>query len=179
MKEFVQYSSSTGLSTRHWGPKGWYFLFSCIMSYPIKIDKGNPEHRIIRKHFKNMLLSLSYTMPCIFCRNSYRQFVKELPINPFLKGRIRLMAWLYLIRDKVNKKLIKQENECYDKEFALLTEKLQNGEISSREFNNIIELKKQEIFITKPSPSFKSVLDMYESIRADCLPSSKTCSIKK
>ena len=40
--DYTKYHSTSGLSTKSWGPNGWYFLFSCIMGgYPIKIDKKN------------------------------------------------------------------------------------------------------------------------------------------
>lgn len=173
------YNSSAGLSTKHWGPKGWYFLFSCIMGgYPVRLNKRNDEHLRIKRHFKSMFVSLGYTMPCSFCRNSYRDFMKELPIEPFLKGRIPLMTWLYTIKDKVNNKLIQQERECYQREFKELIQDYADKKITRGELTDTLRIRKAEIFITKPSPSFKSVLDTYESIRADCSSKAKTCAIK-
>ena len=63
-----------------------------------------------------MLLSLGYTMPCIYCRESFKKFCKELPIESSLSGRIELMRWLYDLRNKVNEKLIAQEKKCYNDE---------------------------------------------------------------
>ena len=109
-KEYTSYLSTSGLATKSWGPSGWMFLFSCVMGgYPPVIDNKNPEHLKTKKHFKNMFESLGYTMPCIFCRDSFKVFYKELPIDNFLSNRIDLMKWLYLIRNKVNEKLIQQE----------------------------------------------------------------------
>jgi hypothetical protein len=180
MKDYSEYSSTAGLSTKHWGPKGWYFLFSCIMGgYPVKFDRHDKEHRRTRKAFRHMFRSLAYTMPCSFCRNSYREFIKELPIGPFLKGRIHLMAWLYFIRDKVNKKLIQQEKECYKREFDRLLKLYNREEITKSEFAEKLRIKKEEIFITVPSPPFRDVLNTYEAIRATCSPKAKTCSVRK
>jgi hypothetical protein len=173
------YSSNSGLSTKHWGPSGWYFLFSCIMgAYPISIDRANPEHKQIRKHFYEMLSGLMYTMPCSFCRNSYRDFFLELPIKPFLTGRIQLMYWLYQIRDKVNKKLINQELECYGNKKRELCNLLSTNKISKIQFLQDLKKYKSEILITKKSPPFKEVLQKFENLRAKCLPSAKTCSLK-
>ena len=185
-EDYSKYNSTAGLSTRSWGPGGWSFLFSCIMGgYPPVINKNNNEHKRIKKHFKQMFNNLGYTMPCIFCRESFKQFYKEIDIEPFLTDRINLMKWLYLIRDKVNTKLISQEEKCYNDEKKRL-KKLYH---SKKESDNIRESKKEyykllkdfkvETFITKPSPPFEEVLDKYESLRAVCSKRAKTCSLPK
>jgi len=184
MKDFSKYNSTSGLSTKSWGPSGWYFLFSCIMGgYPVKLDNNNKEHRIIRRHFKNMLLSLGYTMPCIFCRQSFQEFCKEIPIDNFLSGRIDLMKWLYEIRNKVNQKLIAQEQKCYNDEKKRL-KKLYHSKPSSklsdeskRIYYKNLQTFRQKTFVTTPSPSFEEVLDKYESIRAVCSKRAKTCAL--
>jgi len=176
---YENYFSTSGLSTKHWGPPGWYFLFSCIMgAYPVKITNST-EHKQIKKHFKQLFSNMSYIMPCVFCRNSYKLFYKELPIEPFLKGRIELMFWLYLIRDKVNQKLIKQEKKCYNEEKKKLKDKYKKGLLNKNQYYKKVYNFKKDICITSPSPPFKQVLDKYESIRAKCYVSAKKCSLKK
>lgn len=176
----TKYHSSSGLATKAWGPSGWYFLFSCIMgAYPVKIEKNNKEHRKIRKHFKDMFASLEYTMPCVFCRRSYKSFCRELPINQFLNGRISLMKWLYLIRDKVNNKLIKQERKCYKDEKKRLKTEYRKGHINKYEYYVLLDKFKSVTLITFPSPPFEEVLQKYESIRAVCSDKAKTCSLPK
>lgn len=175
--DYSKYHKTAGLSTKHWGPSGWYFLFACIMgAYPIKLDKSNREHIEIRRHFKNMIGSLRYTMPCIFCRNSFRGFYKELPIENFLCGRIELMLWLYLIRDRVNQKLILQETEAFEKERSRLNKLRLKGKLGDSEYKNQLTKFRKKICITKPSPPFREILDKYESIRANCSKRTKTCS---
>lgn len=174
--DYSKYHKNSGLSTKHWGPSGWYFMFSCIMgAYPIKIENNNPEHLEIKKNFKNMISSLRYTMPCIFCRNSFSGFYKELPIENFLCGRIQLMLWLYLIRDRVNQKLILQESDRFESEKKTIDKRLQLGKISKTEYKNEIKKLRKRICITKPSPAFKEILDKFESIRAKCSKRLKTC----
>jgi hypothetical protein len=152
-----KYSSTYGISTKFWGPAAWRFLFSSVMGgYPPILDKRKKEHKKIEKEYISMFRSLRYTLACGFCRTSYTQFIKELPITDFTGSRIEMMYWLYLVRDRVNKKLINQEIEEYKK----AVDKLKNPTKS--------ELKrlKREILITEPSPSFKSVLNFYESHRS-------------
>ncbi len=106
-KEFL---NDSGMNTKEWGPGLWKFLFISILGrYPKKIDEKKREHQIIKKSFKDLLINLEHILPCVFCRDSYKIFITELKIEPFLIGKIELMYWLYLIKDKVNKKLIDQE----------------------------------------------------------------------
>lgn len=175
-----KYSSTAGLSTKHWGPNGWGFLFSCIMGgYPPVIDTKNKEHIDIKKNFKNMFKSLMYTMPCSFCTKSFRQFYKEIPIDTFMSSRLDMMYWLYLIRDLVNKKLIFQELECYDNEKKKLQKMYNQNKISKTKYKSLLQEKKEELLITQPSPPFKDVLDKYENLRAKCYKKAKKCIIKK
>ena len=172
--------SNSGLATKKWGPSGWYFLFSCIMgAYPSQLDIRNKEHRKIKKHFKNMFENLGYTMPCVFCRESFKQFYKELPIENFMSGRIQLMKWLYLIKDKVNKKLIKQEKECFNREKRKLKRQYDLNKITKQEYQKLLDKIKKENTFTKKSPPFIDILLQYESIRASCSKKSKTCSLPK
>ena len=39
-------NENNGMMTKVWGPAGWVFLHSCVMGYPVKIDKSNKEHRL-------------------------------------------------------------------------------------------------------------------------------------
>lgn len=168
--------SNSGLSTKKWGPSGWNFLYSCIMGgYPIKIDENNKEHVNIKNHFINMFENLGYVMPCIFCRESFKDFYKKIPIQPYLIGRLELMYWLYLINDNVNQKLIKQERKCYKKEKKKLLKQLDNNEINQEYFNNCIKELKISIFITQHTPPFVDVLYKYEHTRAVCSKKSKRC----
>lgn len=181
--KYTKYTSTAGLATKSWGPSGWMFLFACIMGgYPVKIDPGNKDHIRIRKHFQNMFTGLAFTMPCIFCRESYKTFIKQLPIEPFLTGRIKLMHWLYQIRDRVNQKLIRQEMECYNNEKKRLKRVFHSQPdtpTARRSYYKQLQEFKKRTMITQPSPPFESVLDRFESIRAVCSNRAKTCALKQ
>ena len=155
--------SSNGLKTIFWGRPAWDFLFSSIAGgYPIRIDPSNKDHTKIMKSFKSMLTSLQYTLPCKWCRESHKKHMKVLPIEQFMGSRKRLMEWLYLIHDMVNKKLIDQQRECYTRHKATLIKK----HLPKDQLNAKLRTLKSKILITKPSPPFESVLRRYEHQRA-------------
>jgi len=162
-----KYGSTKGINSLYWGPKSWDVLFTSVMgAYPFEINKKSKEHQMIKKSFKNTLLALEYTMPCIYCRKSFKIFIKELPIKKYLDSRLSLMYWLYQIKEKVNKKLREQEQICFQRELKETKHK-----ITKKEYNEL----HQTIFYTKPSPSFEEVLDKYELLRSSCDKVALTC----
>jgi len=176
---YSKYCGNGGMSSKHFGPALWNYLFISILGrYPTKIDKNNKEHMEIAKSYYQTIINLVHTLPCIFCRNSFKQFLTELPINSYLRGRIELVYWLYLMKDKVNKKLIKQEQALYDTEKAKLKQLHDDKKINLTTYNKRLEKAKKKIFVTIPSPPFKKVLDRYEQYRAKCVAQTQKCSLK-
>lgn len=165
--------SANGIKTAFWGPHAWAFLFSSIAgSYPVRYDPSNKTHVKILKSFQSMFASLEYTLPCIYCRESYGKFIKELPMTNFISSRKEMMKWLYLIHDKVNAKLMKQEKECYESDKLILM----NRKMSANKLKVLLKNLKSEIMITKPSPPFERVIAIYERNRAGCNKKSKKCA---
>ena len=178
--DYTVYSGTSGMSTKHWGPAAWSFLFTSIMGrYPMKIDMTNAEHIVIRNAYKCMLTGLSIVMPCVFCRDSFKIFLSELPIEDYLIGRIELMYWLYLMKDKVNKKLLGQENQCYNDEKKRLKALFYTKQITEKEYYTQTSKFKHDTFQTVPTIPFKDVLDKYEALRAVCSTKAKTCALPK
>ena len=176
--DYKKYYSISGANTKKWGPAGWDFLFTSIIGrYPIKVI--SKEDITIKQAFKSMLTNLSIVMPCIFCRNSFKGFLEELPIEEYLVGRIELMYWLYLIKDKVNQKLICQENKCYNDEKSRLKNMYYKKEITDEDYYKKVLKFKQENFETIQSPPFKEILDKYEAQRAVCDKKAKKCRLPK
>ena len=177
--DYTKYNSNSGMSTKIWGVAAWKFLFTCIMGrYPVKINKNNKEHVIILNEFKHLLKSgLKTILPCVYCRNSFKDFITEIPIEPFLIGRIELMYWLYLMKDLVNIKLINQEKICYNDEKKRLKDLFYNKIITEEQYYTQIKQFKTHNFPTIPSPPFEQVLDQYEKNRAECSPKSLTCAL--
>jgi hypothetical protein len=93
---------NNGMMTKVWGPPGWLFLHSITFGFPHKIDADN-IHRV--HEYAKFFNSVGNVLPCKYCRESYNEYIKELPIEGFLDSRNSLVTWLYLIHNRVNKKL--------------------------------------------------------------------------
>ena len=50
-------------------------------------------------------MSIGNILPCKYCRESYKEFVKKVPIDNYLNTRRDLCLWLYKIHNMVNRKL--------------------------------------------------------------------------
>ncbi len=167
-------SNLNGINPKLWGPHFWKTLFYVGMNYPVKLDAKNKCHISIRKHYKMFFCSLQFTLPCIFCLESYRRFWKEDDIDKFLNSRMDLLKWLYLLKDKVNKKLIFQEKSKFNSEKKDLMDKYKDKYGSAKswkkavvlDFNTKLGRLERRILKTKPSPPFKTILEELDSIRA-------------
>lgn len=168
--------STNGMKTKFWGPHAWNFLFSAIAgSYPNKYDSNDKTHQKKAKGFIQLFNSLKETLPCVYCRISYAQFVKEIPMKDYMSSRNSMMYWLYLLHDKVNQKLITQEQECYLREVNTLKIQLNNKTITQTKYKQQLA-KLKLIKITKPSPPFQVVLNKFEQQRAGCSKKTQRCS---
>ena len=89
------------LKTKVWGPPTWFFLHSVSFTYP-----NNPTDQD-KKNYYDFFISISNILPCSICSNSYKKYIFENDTNlsNFLDSRKNLSYWLYLIHNKVNKKL--------------------------------------------------------------------------
>ena len=95
-----------GMMTRVWGPTGWAFGHAITFGYPYKIDLNCKDHVRRMKETKKFFTSMGSVLPCKYCRQSYLEFLKELPLtNEVLSSRRKLVKWFYDIHNKVNKKL--------------------------------------------------------------------------
>lgn len=90
------------MQTIKWGPSAWKLFRAISSEYPNKpIKEDEQRYCCFFEHVGNIL-------PCIYCRISHRQFIKELPMNDWLHSRYCVEYHLYLIHNKVNDKLRKQ-----------------------------------------------------------------------
>jgi hypothetical protein len=92
----------TGMQTRVWGPAGWLFLHCIAQNYPWEPTIEQ------KKYYLNFFKLVGNVLPCRYCRESYQQFIKESDTmlnNKIVESRKTLVAWLYLIHNKVNAKL--------------------------------------------------------------------------
>lgn len=87
------------MNTQFWGPDGWKLLHSIAQNYPV-----NPDVKT-QQLYVNFYESIKYVLPCIYCRNSYTEYIEQLPVRDFTKNRDSMTRWLYELHNKVNGKL--------------------------------------------------------------------------
>ena len=102
-----------------WGSQLWFSLHTISMNYP------NKPNYIQKQDYKNFFISLQYVIPCTVCRKNYQRHLKELPIEPALVSRNKLVYWLIDIHNMVNaeigkkimpyKNIIDKYEKIYDK----------------------------------------------------------------
>ena len=87
------------MNVNNWGPPGWLFLHCITFNYP-EIPSESDKLR-----YKNFFENISDILPCKYCRDSYKIFIKYHPIDCFLDSRVGVCYWLFRIHNLVNKKL--------------------------------------------------------------------------
>ena len=98
------------MQTSSWGPVGWEYLHTVSFNYPIdpeEYDRLNEQPiGSTRQKYKDFFIQVGETLPCKYCRTSYREFIKDNPIR--LDSRDEITKWLYEIHDMVNQKIGKK-----------------------------------------------------------------------
>ena len=56
------YVSSDGFLTSVWGPMLWSYLHTMSFNYPNEPTAEN------KKHYRDFIINLQYTLPCKYCR---------------------------------------------------------------------------------------------------------------
>ncbi len=88
--------------TKIWGPPMWFSAKCIAFGYPV-----NPTNEQ-KEQYKTYYKFWGYTLPCIYCRQSYQFFITDgdtkLDDNIF-QNRESLTKWIYRIHNRVNKKL--------------------------------------------------------------------------
>jgi len=156
------------MNTRFWGPGAWEFLHTITFNYPELIDEKDEDHIERRKYTKRLFLDLQYTLPCKYCRQSFKEFLKQEPLEPNLKSRADLTMWLYRVHNLVNDKLRKQELEAVEKKFDELQSAIDAGEISAAKAYKELQSFAMKTMITEEDPTFADVCIKYEDQRASC-----------
>ena len=129
------------MNTTFWGPSGWQFLHTLTFIYP---ESPTFSDKVKMHEF---MYSLSFILPCKYCRLSFTKYIKSLPIDGYLDSRKLIVEWLYKIHNKINKKLRIQgfckhsnpELSNVIKHYESITEniyKMLNGDEKSNEKSN-------------------------------------------
>lgn len=82
-----------------WGPPTWFFLHSMTLALPLEVP---PEKQA---QIKTLMETLPDLIPCPSCGVHLKQHMKELPIEPNLGSRDKMVNWMLGIHNKVNKLL--------------------------------------------------------------------------
>ena len=87
--------------TRCFGSAAWFTMEIFAMGYPL----SNPTKKQ-KSDYKRFYKSFGDTLPCNLCRDSFKKFVKEIPLDDkALSGRKKLVFWVFKMHNRVNKKL--------------------------------------------------------------------------
>lgn len=82
-----------------WGPFFWHTMHIVALGYPLKPTYGH------KKAAKEFYESLAFLIPCPICRQHYTDFMKQMPITPFLDSRNDLFRWTNVLHNNVNETL--------------------------------------------------------------------------
>jgi hypothetical protein len=106
------------LNPQVWGPHGWFFIDSIILSLPNKLSY---EQKNI---YKNFFTSLQYILPCEGCREHYKQNLIKYPLTDvILSKKENMIKWILNVHNNVRrdaKKIpisINQYFEYYNKQY--------------------------------------------------------------
>jgi len=108
--------AANGMMTNVFGPPGWVFLHCVTFGYPMDPKKFDVDNNLpsgtTEERYRQFFEQIGYVFPCRYCRESYQEFIKEIPIQT--ESRAALTKWLYDIHERVNKKLGKNGGVTYE-----------------------------------------------------------------
>ena len=111
------YKSGDGMLTNVWGPSMWHFLHTMSFNYPVDPTKED------KKHYRDFILNLQYTLPCKYCRINLVKNLKELPpSDTVISSRENFSKYVYDLHNLINKMLKKN----IDIPFCEIREKYEN-----------------------------------------------------
>lgn len=85
-----------------WGSSAWVFLEALAFNYPE--HPTSADKRRYKQYFAELTPDI---LPCKYCRESTKEYVKMMPIEPYLDSRQGVTLWLYKLHNLVNQKLDK------------------------------------------------------------------------
>ena len=95
-----------------WGPHAWFFLHSVTLVYP---DNPSEQDKI---NFFDFFKTLGNVLPCMVCRENYKNHFMKIPLRKQLGNKKDLQKWLVTIHNEVNK-IHKKKKFTYD-DFVIL-----------------------------------------------------------
>ena len=89
--------SAAKYNPKLWGNCGWKFLHYIALGYSNKPTQEDKEH------YKIFMLNLGYVLPCIECRENFKNHIKNFPIEDYLNNSNKLFEWVIKIQNEVNR----------------------------------------------------------------------------
>lgn len=103
------YQSNDGMLTSVWGPSAWHFLHTMSFNYPVNPSKHE------KKHYRNFVLSLKWTLPCGKCRKNLLKNFEKLPLEmKHMQSRTTFSKYIYDLHELINTMLNKKSGLTYD-----------------------------------------------------------------
>lgn len=103
-----------------WGPHAWFFLHSVALMYP---KQPNETEKI---QYYNFFNNLGNILPCLICRENYKNHLIKHSLKNSLNTRKDLHMWLINIHNEVNK-IHKKKQYTYEEVSDLYNRIYNNG----------------------------------------------------
>jgi len=102
------YKSGDGMLTSVWGPPMWHYLHTMSFNYPIHPTPAE------KKHYKDFVINLQYTLPCKYCRINLTNNFNKKPLQMCdMANRETFSRYIYELHEVVNKMLKKKSHLSY------------------------------------------------------------------
>ena len=102
------YMSGDGMLTTVWGPSMWHYMHTMSFNYPLHPTKQE------KKHYRDFILNLQYTLPCKHCRENLKKNLAAYPLKRcYMKNRETYSRFIYNLHEMVNKLLDKESGLSY------------------------------------------------------------------
>jgi len=105
------------LDPKIWGSSMWTTLLTTALGYP-EVPSIDDIY-----HYKRWYYHLQFVLPCETCRKNFKDHIRKVPIDHFLKSRSRLLIWVTqmhnLVANDLGKKTltVKEMVKQYVKEY--------------------------------------------------------------
>lgn len=84
------------ITKKKWGNSVWYFIHYTALHQPNNLTQD------IAFHYKHMMITLTYLLPCEICRGHLKQHLQDFPIDNYLRSGETLFEWTFQLHNKVN-----------------------------------------------------------------------------
>ena len=101
------------MDNKIWGPYFWFTLHTTTLAYP-----DNPTYHDKRR-YNDFFVSVQYILPCLKCREHYKQHLDNFPISISLDNKESLVHSLFNLHNQVTISLKKpiMESEAFKEKY--------------------------------------------------------------